>query len=117
VAFRVDLRLQSPIIIIFRSHRCEQTTEQSRTLECNRNSRGEKSGQNGEKSCMRGEKSGENGKKYCMDTYKTPPNADDADKQSDKPGEDSDSEESCADYESLGEGEGDDNSDDGASGG
>ncbi len=44
MAFWVDLRLQSPIIISFRSRRCEQTTEQSRTLECNRNSRGEKSG-------------------------------------------------------------------------
>jgi hypothetical protein len=68
VVFRVDLRLRSPIIIIFRSRGCEQTTEQSRTLECNPNSRGEKSSQNGEKIGMRGEKSGENGEKYCMDT-------------------------------------------------
>ncbi len=64
----LDLRLRSPIIIIFRSRSCEQTTEQSRTLECNRNSQGEKSGQNGEKFGMRGEKSGENGETYCMDT-------------------------------------------------
>ncbi len=41
MAFRVDLRLRSPIIIIFRSSSCKQTTEQSRTLECNQNSRGE----------------------------------------------------------------------------
>jgi hypothetical protein len=70
VAFRVDLRLRSPIIMIFRSRSCEQTTEQSRTLEYNRNSRREKSGHNGEKSGMHGEKSGENGEKYCMDTLK-----------------------------------------------
>ncbi len=63
----------------FRSSSCEQTTEQSRTLECNRNSRGEKSGQkltqNEEKSGMRGEKSGENGEKYCMVTRSLSSNA------------------------------------------
>ncbi len=42
VAFRVDLRLRSPIIIIFRIRSCEQTTEQSKTLERNRNPRGGK---------------------------------------------------------------------------
>jgi hypothetical protein len=74
VAFRVDLRLQSPIIISFRSRSCEQTTEQSRRLECNRNSRGENSGQNGEKSGLRGEKSGENGEKIAwIPTTPQPP--------------------------------------------
>ncbi len=70
MAFRVDLRLRSPIIINFGSRNCEQTTEQSRTLECNRNTRGENSCENGEKSCMRGKKSGENGEMFCMDTVK-----------------------------------------------
>ncbi len=68
MAFRVDLRLQSPIILIFRSRIGEQTTEQSRTLECNQNSHVKKSGQNGVKSGMHGEKSGENGDFLCMDT-------------------------------------------------
>jgi hypothetical protein len=36
VAFREDLRLQSPIIIIFRDHACVRTTEQSRTIEYTR---------------------------------------------------------------------------------
>jgi hypothetical protein len=44
--------------------------------------------------------------------YIKPPNADNADEQSDKSGEDSDPEESCADHESVWEGEGDGNSDD-----
>ncbi len=61
MALRVDLRLRSQIIIIFRSHSCKQATEQSRTLECNRNSCGEKIGENGEKSGMLGKKSSENG--------------------------------------------------------
>jgi hypothetical protein len=47
--------------LIFRIHSCEQTTEQLRTLERDRNTSGEKSGENGENSGMHGEKSGENG--------------------------------------------------------
>ena len=67
MAFRVDLRLRSPIIIILGAV-VEKITEQSRTLECNRNSLGEKSGENEEKSGMHGEKSGENGELFCIDT-------------------------------------------------
>ncbi len=36
VAFRADLRFQSPIIIIFRNRACVRTTEQSRTVEYTR---------------------------------------------------------------------------------
>jgi hypothetical protein len=68
VAFRVNLRLRSLIIIFLWGRSCEQTTKHSRTLECNRNSRGEKSGENGEKSGMHEEKAGENGECLCMDT-------------------------------------------------
>ncbi len=53
VAVRVDLRLQSPIIIIFRNRACVRTTEQSRTVEYTDRISGEKSGISGEKSGMK----------------------------------------------------------------
>jgi hypothetical protein len=85
VAFRVDLRLQSPIIIIFRNGACVRTTKQSRTVEYTRLDFWTKIRyfwrkiryfwrkiryeiQFGEKSGTFGEKSGENGEKFGIDT-------------------------------------------------
>jgi hypothetical protein len=50
MAFRVDLRLQSPRIIIFRNRACVRTTEQSRTVEYTRPDFWKKSGISGEQS-------------------------------------------------------------------
>ncbi len=79
VAFRVDLSLRSPIIIIFRNRACVQTTEQSRTVEYSRPDFWRKIRyfwrkiwyeiQFGEKSGNSGEKSGENGEKFGIDAH------------------------------------------------
>jgi hypothetical protein len=53
VAFREDLRLQSPIIIIFRDRACVRSTDQSSTVEYTRPNFGEKSGYLKKKSGMK----------------------------------------------------------------
>uniref|UniRef100_A0A7S0MRH2 Uncharacterized protein n=1 Tax=Cryptomonas curvata TaxID=233186 RepID=A0A7S0MRH2_9CRYP len=49
-AFRMDLRLRSPITIIFRDYSSRTFTEQSRKIASAPSGNGEKSGINGEKS-------------------------------------------------------------------